>query len=172
METLSMEQPQTVFDPCPFCGSQGVTVGYEGQPAVNLFCVCTGCGATGPKFSYARNMTFNIGEAWNIRKPSESKPELAPQADPPRLSDPDIDTVAQSMPGGLDSFAKLWGWRQFARAIEDEVLIKWPRASQPDAWISPEELNVLRHNASVAISPEGMKLAEQTIPVYIGAGHE
>lgn len=67
METLLTEQPQTVFDPCPFCGSHDVTVGYEGQPAVNLFCVCVGCGATGPRFAYVRGMEFNIGKAWNNR---------------------------------------------------------------------------------------------------------
>ena len=31
-----------------------------------------------------------------------------------------IDSIAESMPGGLDGFLKHWGWQQFARAIEDE----------------------------------------------------
>lgn len=35
-----------------------------------------------------------------------------------KLSDEDIDAIADSMPGGLDGFMKSWGWRQFARAIE------------------------------------------------------
>ncbi|WP_244128041.1 hypothetical protein [Burkholderia gladioli] len=47
-----------------------------------------------------------------------------------RLDDADIDTIAESMPGGLGSFMKQWGWRQFARAIEDEVLLNVSRASQ------------------------------------------
>ncbi|MBY4831739.1 DUF550 domain-containing protein [Burkholderia dolosa] len=46
-----------------------------------------------------------------------------------RLDDADIDTIAESMPGGLDSFIKQWGWRQFARAIEDEVIINVARAA-------------------------------------------
>lgn len=31
-----------------------------------------------------------------------------------------IDTIAHSMPGGLDGFMKGWGWQQFARAVEAE----------------------------------------------------
>ncbi|MDN7951805.1 hypothetical protein QZM74_18960 [Burkholderia multivorans] len=45
-----------------------------------------------------------------------------------RLDDADIDTIAESMPGGLDSFIKQWGWRQFARAVEDEVILNVARA--------------------------------------------
>ncbi|WP_070106461.1 hypothetical protein [Burkholderia plantarii] len=50
-----------------------------------------------------------------------------------RLDDADIDTIAESMPGGLDSFMKQWGWRQFARAVEDEVVLNVARASQAAA---------------------------------------
>ncbi|WP_231755892.1 MULTISPECIES: DUF551 domain-containing protein [unclassified Burkholderia] len=46
-----------------------------------------------------------------------------------RLDDADIDAIAESMPGGLVGFKKHWGWRQFARAIEDEVLINAARAA-------------------------------------------
>ncbi|MDN7671297.1 hypothetical protein QZM22_01870 [Burkholderia oklahomensis] len=46
-----------------------------------------------------------------------------------RLDDADIDTIAESMPGGLDSFMKQWGWRQFARAVEDEVILNVARVS-------------------------------------------
>ena len=45
-----------------------------------------------------------------------------------RLDDADIDTIAESMPGGLASFMKQWGWRQFARAVEDEVVLNVSRA--------------------------------------------
>lgn len=45
-----------------------------------------------------------------------------------RLDDADIDTIAESMPGGLGSFMKQWGWRQFARAVEDEVVLNVSRA--------------------------------------------
>lgn len=39
------------------------------------------------------------------------------------LSDEDIDTIAESMPGGLVGFMKGWGWRNFARAVEAEVML-------------------------------------------------
>lgn len=35
------------------------------------------------------------------------------------LSDEQIDAIADGMPGGLGSFMKTWGWRQFARKILD-----------------------------------------------------
>ena len=38
---------------------------------------------------------------------------------PHGLRDGEIDAIAEQMPGGLDGFLKQWGWRQFARAIED-----------------------------------------------------
>lgn len=38
---------------------------------------------------------------------------------PNGLTDGKIDSIAEQMPGGLDGFLKQWGWRQFARAIED-----------------------------------------------------
>lgn len=38
---------------------------------------------------------------------------------PHGLTDTKIDEIAEKMPGGLDGFLKQWGWRQFARAIED-----------------------------------------------------
>ncbi|MCW3678795.1 hypothetical protein [Burkholderia cenocepacia] len=46
-----------------------------------------------------------------------------------RLDDAEIDTIAESMPGGLTSFMKQWGWRQFARAVEDEVILNVARAA-------------------------------------------
>jgi hypothetical protein len=46
---------------------------------------------------------------------------IAPPKSP--LSDLDIDTIAESMPGGMDGFLKGWGWRNFARAVEAEVLL-------------------------------------------------
>lgn len=38
---------------------------------------------------------------------------------PHGLSDGQIDSIAEQMPGGLNGFLNQWGWRQFARAIED-----------------------------------------------------
>ncbi|WP_422666716.1 hypothetical protein [Burkholderia multivorans] len=65
-----------------------------------------------------------------------------------RLDDADIDTIAESMPGGLDSFIKQWGWRQFARAVEDEVILNVARAASANetgaqgaavAWMSTDD---------------------------------
>ncbi|WP_369050471.1 hypothetical protein [Burkholderia gladioli] len=50
-----------------------------------------------------------------------------------RLDDADIDTIAESMPGGLASFKKQWGRRLFARAVEAEVVLNVARASQAAA---------------------------------------
>lgn len=60
-----------------------------------------------------------------------------------KLDDADIDTIAESMPGGLDSFMKQWGWRQFARAVEDEVVLNVARASQAAAPAEAREPLVL-----------------------------
>lgn len=40
-------------------------------------------------------------------------------AHPLGLGDARIDAIAESMPGGMEGFLKSWGWRQFARAIEE-----------------------------------------------------
>lgn len=34
----------------------------------------------------------------------------------------DINSIADSMPGGLDGFMKGWGWQQFARAVQAKSL--------------------------------------------------
>ena len=42
--------PTAVDNPrCPHCGSDRVTVGYDGQPATSFHAVCTTCGAQGPR---------------------------------------------------------------------------------------------------------------------------
>ncbi|UXC37326.1 hypothetical protein [Cupriavidus gilardii] len=43
------------------------------------------------------------------------------------LSNEEIDLIANTMPGGLDGFLKGWGWRNFARAVEGEVLSRQGR---------------------------------------------
>lgn len=35
------------------------------------------------------------------------------------LADAEIDGIAARMPGGMDGFLKGWGWRQFAREVEE-----------------------------------------------------
>jgi hypothetical protein len=49
----------------------------------------------------------------NAKERNEAAAKLPP------LPDGEIDRIAEQMPGGLDGFLKGWGWRQFARAIED-----------------------------------------------------
>lgn len=36
-----------------------------------------------------------------------------------RLSEPQIQEVLDSMPGGLSGYCKTWGWLTFAKAIEE-----------------------------------------------------
>lgn len=55
------------------------------------------------------------------------------------LSNEEIDLIANTMPGGLDGFLKGWGWRNFARAVEGEVLSRQEgRGGAPVAWIQAE----------------------------------
>lgn len=56
--------------------------------------------------------------------------------DMPGLQDAQIDAVANAMPGGLDGFLKGWGWRQFARQIEDAVL----ESASPAALTATDEM--------------------------------
>lgn len=58
-----------------------------------------------------RRKVFQSGFARGWEK---ARPEF-----PNGLTDEKIDAIAEQMPGGLDGFLKQWGWRQFARAIED-----------------------------------------------------
>jgi hypothetical protein len=39
----------------------------------------------------------------------------------PEPTDAQIDTIADSMPGGMEGFLKGWGWRQFARKVLELV---------------------------------------------------
>lgn len=71
------------------------------------------------------------------------------------LADEEIDIIAESMPGGIDGFLKGWGWRNFARAIEAEVLLTHPAAAQPsreevleEAALSDDELALIREEAA------------------------
>ncbi|WP_206141828.1 hypothetical protein [Burkholderia sp. Ac-20384] len=79
-----------------------------------------------------------------------------------RLDDEDIDAIAESMPGGLPSFMKQWGWRQFARAVEDEVLINCTRAPSSNA-TGPEvgtDLNERAHLAAGQWATSNTPIAE------------
>lgn len=55
----------------------------------------------------------------DVQVPMPTEIEGAVATTPDNLTDAQIDAVADGMPGGLDGFLKQWGWRQFARAIED-----------------------------------------------------
>ncbi|WP_316150455.1 hypothetical protein [Cupriavidus sp. BIC8F] len=62
-------------------------------------------------------------------------------ADMPRLTDERIDGIADAMPGGMEGFLKGWGWRQFARQVEEAVLDSaapaTPIASAQQAAVDP-----------------------------------
>lgn len=40
------------------------------------------------------------------------------------LTDEQIDAIGDALPGGIQGFLKLWGWRQFARAVERALRIE------------------------------------------------
>lgn len=70
----AMSDPQLAL--CPFCGEQPSGIGYDGQPAIRMFMVCS-CGAHGPSTEEGRSasggtwdtgMAFNsVVEKWNKR---------------------------------------------------------------------------------------------------------
>jgi hypothetical protein len=66
-----------------------------------------------------------------------------PPDDAWELTDEEIDTIGESMPGGMDGFLKGWGWRNFARAIEAEIMLK----------LQPERLSAEQHQALNARVP-------------------
>lgn len=60
--------------PCPFCGSDRITMGYMGQPGILIFITCSGCGAQGPSVgsNSASGGSFDGDKAlklWNKRLP-------------------------------------------------------------------------------------------------------
>lgn len=69
----AMSDPQ--IELCPFCGEQPSGIGYDGQPAIRMFVICS-CGAKGPSTDEGRScagqwdtaMAFNSAiEKWNER---------------------------------------------------------------------------------------------------------
>jgi Lar family restriction alleviation protein len=68
MTTLLMQEPSTL-DPCPFCGEEKITLGYDGQPAIHMYFVCLSCGAQGPKFQCGPGgqVAIDIDAGWNNR---------------------------------------------------------------------------------------------------------
>jgi hypothetical protein len=70
------------------------------------------CSLYFPNFGDKRWVDFSV-----ITISVMSLPLVKPRKFEP-LRDDDIQTVFDSMPGGLEGFLKGWGWKQFARAIE------------------------------------------------------
>ena len=66
--------------------------------------------------SQAEKLARELGAQGPVEWRNAPMPALQEQKT--KLSDEDIDAIANGMPGGLDGFMKGWGWRQFARAIE------------------------------------------------------
>ncbi|QHE11827.1 hypothetical protein [Burkholderia glumae] len=94
-----------------------------------------------------------------------------------RLDDADIDAIAESMPGGLGSFMKQWGWRQFARAVEDEVVLNVARASQGAAPAEAREPDAYMTLDCVSLKPASVYLnredvadmrPDHVVPLYRG----
>jgi len=51
--------------------------------------------------------------------------------EPVRMTDEEIDIIWQTMPGGPGAWLKGFGYSQFAKAIEDEVILNHQRAAAP-----------------------------------------
>lgn len=86
-----------------------------------------------------------------------------------RLDDAEIDTIAESMPGGLTGFMKQWGWRQFARAVEDEVILNVARAASANE-TGAEGAGTLAHEiwSAAQLAPgEGIEDGVQRIAVIL-----
>ena len=55
---------------CPFCGSDKITLGYDGQPAVSYYAACAECNAEGPHIQALPGSLSGWEEAvisWNKR---------------------------------------------------------------------------------------------------------
>lgn len=75
-------------------------------------------------------MTHEIADAIRALKSAPPQPAEQPSASPSELfesgyalTDEEIAKLAESMPGGLEGFLKGWGWQNFARAVESEVML-------------------------------------------------
>lgn len=49
------------------------------------------------------------------------------------LTDEEVEDIMNSMPGGLSGYLRLWGWRTFARAIEERLRLRNDPDSQLEA---------------------------------------
>lgn len=90
-----------------------------------------------------------------IQRMTELEEQVARPNPVLEMSDPEIDQVAESLPGGLDGFMKGWGWRHFAKAILNHL--EQRGINQTIAEIGPEKTAELareildkRHLAKVA----------------------
>lgn len=92
------------------------------------------------------------------------------------MSDADIDKIAETMPGGMDGFLKGWGWRQFARAVEGEIVSRTILAqSAPRADHSGDSAGMVasgdvweRFAAWLVDHCEGQVITEEFLHVQLG----
>lgn len=66
ISTFPEQEQQHWCEPCPFCGSHLITIGYNGQPAQEIFAQCCRCRASGPVQSFTVGMVFDF-KVWNKR---------------------------------------------------------------------------------------------------------
>lgn len=74
---------------------------------------CTG-DAISDAIKAAQDHAYALGLA---RGREEAKARFEPR---PPLTDERIDSLADRMPDGVAGFTKEWGWRQFARMVEQD----------------------------------------------------
>ncbi|MCT9125369.1 DUF551 domain-containing protein [Cupriavidus gilardii] len=68
-----------------------------------------------------------------------------PAAQAAGLTDEEIDLIANTMPGGMAGFMRGWGWRNFARAIEGELLSRAAPSGEPVAYVECRECGRCGH---------------------------
>lgn len=68
---------------------------------------------------------------------------VAGKGEVPRLDADEICAIWNSMPGGPANWLKGWGYQQFAKAIEDEVLLNVERAASPATPAVPQQQSML-----------------------------
>lgn len=99
-----------------------------------------------------------------------------------RLTGEQIDAIAESMPGGMNGFMRGWGWRQFARAIEEAIqrppptasAIAWAAYSRafPEAMAGPPPLHVRGWQQPRVIEyarPQSLQWDEVQLPDMLAA---
>jgi Lar family restriction alleviation protein len=84
-----MSNARTELLPCPFCGSDQISLRYEGQPATAYAMVCLDCGGT----TQAGHQNDAV-PAWN-RRQARGQAEPLPAVVPPLLTEERVRQIVR-----------------------------------------------------------------------------